>query len=171
MSAPTIRRAMPGDIETVGALSAETFSETFAHLYPPADLAGYLALAHTAERYRAWAADPAYALWVAEREGEMIGYTLAGPCHLPHPEVTPGCGELWRIYVKRSAQGSGLGVRMLETALDWLEAPGRRLWIGVWSENVGAQRLYARYGFAKVGEYEFAVGESRDHEFILSRGA
>jgi len=25
-------------------------------------------------------------------------------------------------------------------------------------------------GFAKVGEYEFKVGESRDREFILRRG-
>lgn len=94
---------------------------------------------------------------------------MAGPCGLPHPEVTPSCGELHRLYVRREAQGSGLGRRMLEAVFGWLERPGRRLWIGVWSENFGAQRLYARYGFSKVGEYEFRVGASRDREFILAR--
>jgi ribosomal protein S18 acetylase RimI-like enzyme len=83
--------------------------------------------------------------------------------------VTAACGELWRLYLRQDAQGSGLGGRLLNLALDWLQAPGRRLWIGVWSENFGAQRLYARYGFAKVGEYEFSVGNSRDREFILAR--
>jgi RimJ/RimL family protein N-acetyltransferase len=39
----------------------------------------------------------------------------------------------------------------------------------VWSENFGAQRLYARYGFTRVGDYFFPVGEHRDHEFILRR--
>ena len=48
--------------------------------------------------------------------------------------------------------------------------PPRRLWIGVWSENLGAQRLYARRGFEQVGTYAFAVGRVRDHEFILRRG-
>ena len=55
--------------------------------------------------------------------------------------------------------------------LAWLERDGQRqLWIGVWSENHGAQRLYARHGFAQVGTYEFVVGQTRDHEFILRRG-
>jgi len=64
-----------------------------------------------------------------------------------------------------------LGGRLMETALAWLERDGpRRLWIGVWSGNLGAQRLYERAGFRKVGEYGFRVGGSTDHEFILSRG-
>ncbi|HWU15100.1 MAG TPA: GNAT family N-acetyltransferase, partial [Caulobacter sp.] len=40
----------------------------------------------------------------------------------------------------------------------------------VWSENFGAQKLYGRLGFEKVGEYHFPVGETRDLEFILRRG-
>ena len=43
------------------------------------------------------------------------------------------------------------------------------VWIGVWSENYGAQRLYRRFGFDKAGEYEFVVGETRDREFIFRR--
>ena len=51
-----------------------------------------------------------------------------------------------------------------------LERDGpRTLWIGVWSENLGAQRFYGRYGFEKVGEYLFPVGNTNDHEFILRR--
>jgi ribosomal protein S18 acetylase RimI-like enzyme len=39
----------------------------------------------------------------------------------------------------------------------------------VWSENFGAQRFYARYGFEKAGEYLFPVGDTHDLEFILRR--
>jgi hypothetical protein len=39
----------------------------------------------------------------------------------------------------------------------------------VWSENHGAQRLYARYGFDKIGEYGFPVGQTIDREFILKQ--
>ena len=43
------------------------------------------------------------------------------------------------------------------------------IWIGVWSENLGAQRFYARHGYEKVGEYLYPVGEARDLEFILRK--
>jgi len=55
------------------------------------------------------------------------------------------------------------------TALDWLGVQGRRLSIGVWSQNQDAQRLYARHGFERVGAYQFPVGNTLDNEFILSR--
>lgn len=167
----TLRRAVPEDAETLSALGARTFTETFAHLYPPKDLAAFLAYAYGLERTRRDLADPEKASWILERDGQAIGYALAGPCDLPHPDVEPGHGELKRIYVLKDHQGGGRGSVLLNTALDWLERDGPRpLWIGVWSENFGAQRLYGRMGFEKAGEYFFPVGEIQDLEFILRRG-
>jgi GNAT superfamily N-acetyltransferase len=170
MSDSTIRRAAAADAETLSRLGAETFADTFAHLYPPEDLAFFLTDGHSVERYRDYLADPGSALWLMEAEGEAIGYALAGPCGLPHPDVTPASGELKRVYMRRPWQGGGRGGRLLSVALDWLtaEKPGPQ-WIGVWSENVGAQKLYARMGFEKVGEYRFKVGKTEDHEFIMRR--
>jgi ribosomal protein S18 acetylase RimI-like enzyme len=168
---PAIRRAVAADAPAVAAIGAATFAETFAHLYPPEDLQHFLSTAHCLEAATADLSDPAKAIWVVEADGRTIGYALAGPCDLPHPDVTPACGELKRIYVEKASQGGGLGVRLMEETLAWLERDGpRRLWIGVWSQNLGAQKLYQRYGFEKIGEYEFRVGASRDHEFILRRG-
>ena len=170
MQAAVLRRASLADAETLAALGARTFIETFGHLYPPQDLATFLAEAHDVARVRADLADPGKALWLAQIEGRPVGYALAGPCDLPHPEVEPGDGELKRIYLLAEAQNGGLGARLFATALDWLETNGpRTVWIGVWSENFGAQRFYARRGFDKVGQYGFRVGESVDREFILRR--
>lgn len=167
----TLRRAVLGDAETLSALGARTFTETFAHLYPPEDLATFLAYAYGLERTCRDLADPEKASWILEHDGQAIGYALAGPCDLPHPDVEPGHGELKRIYVLKEHQGGGRGSLLLSTALEWLEQDGPRpLWIGVWSENFGAQRLYGRMGFEKAGEYFFPVGEIQDLEFILRRG-
>ncbi len=170
-AAVSLRKAAPADAEALTELGRATFTDTFAHLYPPEDLDAFLAEAHTPERYAAWAVDPAYGLWIAELDGRPVGYALVGPCHLPHEEVTPDCGELWRIYVTRELQGAGLAARLMTEAMAWLEKPGRDIWLGVWSENHRAQKFYARHGFEKVGEYEFPVGRQRDHEFILRRRA
>lgn len=171
MTKTTIRRADVADAVNLAELGALTFTTTFGHLYPPEDLAAFLGAHHTAEAVAAELASPAMATWLAERDGAAIGYALAGPCGLPHAEVTPTCGELKRIYVLAGSQGDGLGRALMEEALAWLEQTGRKpVWLGVWSENLGALRFYHRHGFRQVGEYGFHVGASVDREFILRRG-
>jgi len=168
----SIRRAVIADAATVADIAARTFVETFGDLYPPEDLAFFLKDSYSVEKQAVILSHPDYAIFLLERDGIVVGHAAAGPCGLPHPQVAPGDGELKRLYVLREAQNGGWGARLFDTVLAWLERDGpRTLWIGVWSENFGAQRFYGRYGFEKAGEYEFIVGGTRDHEFILRRNA
>ena len=166
----TIRRATPDDASVLVELGTSTFVETFGHLYKPQDLQAFLDESHTLAAYAKTLANPDYALWIAERDGHAIGYAQAGPCGLPHADVRPGDGELKRLYLRQSEHNGGVGRALMDAAMAWLERDGpRALWISVWSENTGAQRFYARYGFAFAGEYEFPVGEQRDREFMFRR--
>ena len=167
----SIRRAGPADAGALCQTSRRTFAQTFGHRYPAADLASFLDSAYGLAGARQDLADPAIAVWLVEAGAAAVGHALAGPCHLPHPEVTPACGQLGRIYLESDYHAGGVGGRLMDLALAWLESQGRtRIWIGVWSQNLRAQALYARHGFAKVGEYDFPVGETVDHELILRRG-
>lgn len=169
---PTLRRATVDDAATLSRLAARTFTETFGHLYPAEDLQAFLAEAYAVERQHAILAHPDYAVWLLERDGEAIGHAAAGPCGLPHPDVADGDGELKRLYLVQGHQSGGHGTVLMQTVMDWLLRDGpRTLWIGVWSENFGAQRFYGRYGFDRVGDYLFPVGSIRDREFILRRPA
>jgi diamine N-acetyltransferase len=168
----TIRRATVDDAATLSALAARTFSESFGRLYPDEDLHAFLADAYAVEKQLMILAHPDYAVWLLERDGKAIGHAAAGPCGLPHPDVRSGDGELKRLYVLSEAQNGGWGGKLFAATMQWLERDGpRTLWIGVWSENLGAQRFYQRHGFEQVGEYEFPVGRVRDREFILRREA
>jgi diamine N-acetyltransferase len=155
------------------SLMRTVFIETFGHLYPAADLAAYLDTAYAEDQLRAEVSDP-WNFWqlVLDASGRPVAYLECVPAHLPHPEVRPeDHGEIERIYVLGSQQGKGLGRKLMNTAIDYLgerygDAPQ---WLGVWSQNLRAQALYRSYGFEKIGEYEFPVGETRDHEFIFCR--
>jgi ribosomal protein S18 acetylase RimI-like enzyme len=167
-----IRRAGAADVDALSRIGISTFVDTFGHMYPDEDLQEFLKESHAAGAYARYLADPAYALWLLEDDGETVGYALAGPSGLPHPDVAPGDGELKRLYVTPALHNGGWGGRLFQAALDWLEQGGpRALWISVWSENFGAQRFYARHGFEKAGEYEYPVGRVRDREFIFRRAA
>lgn len=165
-----IRRASAADAETLSALSRDTFDETFGHCYTADDLRHYLDTTYDPARYAAQLDELGCAAWLLEDEGRALGYVMAGPCKLPHADVQPGDMELMRLYVRRELQNGGHGARLFAQAMEWIAANGpKSCWLGVWSENPGAQRFYQRHGFDKVGEYLYEVGTARDLEFIFRR--
>lgn len=167
----TIRRAAPEDAATLAALGAATFTETFGHLYPPEDLQTFLVGAHSVDAWTRKLVDPHRAVWLAIlADATPIGFIAVGACKLPVENREPAAGEIQQLYVLARHHNLRLGTRLMELGLEWLHAQGRTpVYISVWSENLGAQRFYGRYGFSRVGQYGFPVGKTVDLEFILKR--
>ena len=166
-----LRRATLDDAAALAELGAATFSETFGHLYPPEDLQTFLAGTHTPETWRRTLTGPKHAVWIAElADRTMIGFICVGPCKLPVVPRETTAGEVQQLYVLARFHNLGLGRRLMDTGLDWLDSAGQvPVYLGVWSKNDGAQRFYHRYGFRTVGEYGFPVGKTIDRELILKR--
>ncbi|MEM8935580.1 MAG: GNAT family N-acetyltransferase [Pseudomonadota bacterium] len=167
-----VRRVIDdAEAESISRLGAQTFTETFSHLYPSEDLDAFLQASHRVAHYRDLINDTRFGVWVGEIPGaDVIAYGVAGPCALPIDPALLSAGELVRLYVLAGNRDSGLGAALMDEILPWLENRYTEIFLGVWSENTGAQRFYARYGFEKVGEYLFKVGASRDLEYIFRRG-
>lgn len=165
----TVRNAVPGDLPALVALSQKTFTDKFGHLYHPEDLAAFLTESHGEAAYRAYLADPENLIRVAEYDNGKLGaYLLCSPLSLPADSALPGAVEMKRLYVDAPLQGRGLGSRFVEEALAWARSRGApEMYLSVYSENDGAQRLYARYGWQKVSEFIFPVGRHEDLEFLL----
>ena len=105
-----IRRATPADAKALSALSRTSFTQTFEHLYDPADLEAFLDEAYAPDVLRAELEDPNRATWLLFEDATdeaPIGYATACPANLPHPDVTPGDGELQRLYILQGHQGRG----------------------------------------------------------------
>jgi ribosomal protein S18 acetylase RimI-like enzyme len=172
---PALRPARPGEAEALAELKLATFRETFidgfAIPYPAADLAAFEEASYSARVVAAELADPKRTTWVAEgADGRLIGYAQVGPGKLPHSEMQAGAGELYQIYVRGEAQGTGLGRALLDTALDHLgETRPGPIWLGVWEGNLRAQAVYAARGFSQVGSYSFMVGDWEDRDLIFRR--
>jgi ribosomal protein S18 acetylase RimI-like enzyme len=166
-----IRRASFADAAALARITEQTFTETFGHLYPPEDLAEYVSGNCTEESCGNLLDDPEIGAWlIGVDRASPVGYATAGPCKLPIENHEPNAGEVRQLYVLATHQNQRIGAKLLDVALSWLdEQRFSPLYIGVWSENLGAQRFYGRYGFRKVAEYGFPVGKTVDHEFILKR--
>lgn len=163
-----IRPAAAADALELATLAGTSVRVKFGHLYPPAVLEAFLAEVYTVEKTLELIRDEA--VWVVDGGVRLLGYAVVRPCKLPHPDVTPGCVELRRLYTAPDLTGAGIGTRLMQAVV--MPACERAVgdgWLGVYSDNVDAQRFYARFGFVKAGEYAFPVGPIRDREFILRR--
>lgn len=168
---PVIRRATSEDADALARIGAETFIETFGPSYPPEDLQAFLAKSYAVEILRGKLEEADTAVWFAMLRGsEPAGFIMVARCKLPVESLEAGAAEVHHLYVYKKHHNLRLGSRLMDVALDWLASRGRApLYVGVWSENLGALRLYQRYGFRQFGEYRFEVGNTLDRDLILKR--
>jgi N-acetylglutamate synthase-like GNAT family acetyltransferase len=85
-------------------------------------------------------------LWIAERGGRIVGCVAI-------VAAAPQVAQLRWYLVVPDARGSGLGTRLLTTAVAFSRVCGYESVI-LWTENAleGAARLYRKAGFLKVEE-------------------
>lgn len=166
----TLRTALPSDVPALAALGRDSFVAKFGHLYRPEDLAAYLEEAHSEKAVTAEMANPQRRYCLAESGGRLAAYCkLAVPSSLAEHSTALRPIEIKQLYTAPDATGQGIGAALI----DWTFAQAREygadeIQLSVWSGNEGAQRFYARYGFAKIADIHFWVGQQRDEEFLFA---
>lgn len=169
-----LRPATSADIPALARLGRDSFVAKFAHLYRPEDLAEFLEATHSESAVAAELANPERLYCVIERAnedgGELIAYAkLSLACGWPEHARGKNAIEIKQFYTAPGLSGQGIGARLMDWALGEAQARGAdEIQLSVWSENFGAQKFYARYGFAKVADITFRVGEQLDEEFLFS---
>jgi diamine N-acetyltransferase len=168
MGSVTYRGATLDDSSLVADLFARSFVETFSHLYRPEDLAQFLA-GVTPEEFAEEIGSDEFAIRLAEKNGEPIGFAKIGPPSVPG-ETPPRTQELRQIYVLRPWQGQGVAQQLY----DWAEEEARRLGgehlqLTVYVDNHRARRFYDRRGFVDVGRYDFMVGSQADEDIVMRK--
>jgi ribosomal protein S18 acetylase RimI-like enzyme len=165
-----LRPPQANDIAALSALGRGSFTASFGHLYRPQDLSAFLEKSHAHEAIAAEMADPARHYCLAELDGALAGYCkLAIPSTLAHHDDALRPVEIKQLYAAPGLTGHGIGAKLMDWALGEARAhDADAIHLSVWSGNDGAQRFYARYGFFKLAEIDFWVGEQCDDEYLFA---
>jgi phosphinothricin acetyltransferase len=145
-----VRDCEPRDIAAITAIYAEAVRYGCAsfEIEPPDETE------MTARRQRLIAGGFPYL--IAERGGELVGYTYAGP-YRPRPAY--GATVENSVYVHPNAQAQGIGGILMRHLIAATEARGFRQMVAVIgdSDNRASITLHERLGFRRVGTLQ-AVG-------------
>ncbi len=169
---PLVLRAPgPADIPALSALGITAFVAKFWPLYRPEDLLPFLVDAYGEAALARELVDPSRVYQVAERNGVLVGWCKLGlSCGFPQHARGARVMELKQLYTAPNAQNEGIGSALMDWAMaEFAARAADEVQLSVWSENTGAQRFYARYGFAKVADVTFRVGQQLDSEYLFAR--
>jgi ribosomal protein S18 acetylase RimI-like enzyme len=151
VSAATIRPAAPSDLLAIGRLGAllvrmhhDFDPERFIAATPQTEH-GYASFLGTQLE------EPSVVVLVAERDGEVLGYTYAGVEGHDYMSLRGPAGVLHDIVVDLAHRGHGIGRMLLDATLSALTARGApRVVLSTAERNEAAQRLFARAGFRRT---------------------
>ena len=147
----TVRPAAAADLPAVGRLGA--LLVRMHHAFDPERFIA--ATPHTDREYAAFLGRqleaPAALVLVAERGGEVLGYTYAGAEGHDYMSLRGPAGVLHDIVVDPAHRGYGVGRLLLDATLAALAARGvPRVVLSTAERNEAAQRLFARAGFRRT---------------------
>ena len=166
-----LRPATLDDAQSLADLGRESFCAAFEHLYRPEDLGAFLEQVYAPAAVAQEIADDVHrhCLAVDPASGALTGYAkIRVPSYYAEHSDAQNPMALCQLYCAPTQTGKGIGAALMDWALGEARAGGHdAVQLSVWAENYGAQRFYARYGFAKIADIHFDVGEQRDEEFLL----
>lgn len=170
MTTPLIRRANESDAESLNALAARTFWDTFARHNRPEDMQAYLSEAFTTPKLKAEINDPRATFFVLEIEGVMAGYAKLYAGEAPDCVLGARSIEIVRLYVGEEFLGKGVGPALMNACLDEARRSGcDTVFLGVWEHNERAKAFYRKYGFEVVGSHPFILGEDHQTDLWMAR--
>ena len=146
-----IRPATESDAPSLGRMGASLLETHYSF-----DQKRFMApQAETAEGYARFLSsqldDKDSVIFVAERDGTIIGYVYARLEPRSWEELREPAGFIHDVFVEESTRRLGVAELLMEAAMEWLRAKGApRVLLGTAEHNVAAQRLFARLGFRRT---------------------
>jgi ribosomal protein S18 acetylase RimI-like enzyme len=167
-----VRKSDSKDAETLARIAWKSFYDAFAE-HPknaPEDLNAYMQEAFSVAAIAADLADNENVYFVAELDGELVGYAKLKLDS--REQCTSGDRpiELCRLYSLNEYIGKGIGKTLMLKCLDFAKQNGHDfMWLGVWEYNYRAQDFYRKFGFEKCGEHVFQLGTDPQTDWILEK--
>jgi GNAT superfamily N-acetyltransferase len=144
----SIRLATADDAHAI----ADLYTEARVHAVPQMPPA-----LHTNAEDRAYVArrlgEPEVTLWVAERDGDLLGFATCTPTFLDS------------LYVRPDLTGQGIGSLLLDV-VEATHPDGYELWVFV--SNVGARRFYERRGLVEVERTDGSGNEEKSPDIRMA---
>lgn len=148
---PVIRRATEADLPAIGRLGALLLEAHYRF-----DPQRFMAPGEDPAAGYAWFLDTQLrldevAVFVAEQNGEVLGYIYAGIEPQNWKELREQAGFIHDVAVEEQGRRMGVATALVGAAMEWFRERGMpRVLLWAAESNSDAKRLFARLGFRRT---------------------
>jgi len=147
--AALIRQARPGDEQRVAEFAIRLFDQHVE--YDPQRFSTFANIEGAARFYRSRFDTPESAVFVAEIDGEVIGFAYVEKDELNYAELLRDGAWLHDIYIDVSARAEGIGKDLIRAAAEAAKRMGaEKLLLTVAAKNAVAQQVFEKAGFRRT---------------------
>ncbi len=150
-----VRRAALNDASAISRVHVSSWRSTYGGMLPD-EFLDSLSEANYAERWKRVIADGSSRVYVAEDDGEVVGFASGGRERAGEQGYE---GELYAIYVLDAAQHRGFGRELVRATVSGLRELGLNdMIIWVLRDNSPARAFYERLGGVYVRSQPITIG-------------
>lgn len=168
MMAFSIRQARRDDLPELIRLARGTFIAAFTDDEAVDDMLQYVETAFSPQQTEREFETPGSQFFLVEGLGGLLGYMKLNQGEAQSDSGLNNALQLQRIYVRRTAQGMGIGKALLTHAFRLAEQDGCDwIWLAVWEENTRAIQFYQRAGLTQSSRLEFPLGDVVHRDWMM----
>lgn len=165
-----IKKCNIKDLPKLLEISYETFNETFKKQNSPENIKAYLERAFNLKQLEKELSNISSQFFFVYLNNEVAGYLKININDAQSEEISDESLEIERIYIKRKFQKHGLGMYLLNKAIEIaMEFNKKKIWLGVWEKNENAIAFYEKMGFVQTGSHSFYMGNEEQVDFIMTK--
>ncbi len=165
-----IRSADLEDAAMLRELGETTFRTTFTGTTSDENLEAYIRTAFTSEKLAQEINDPLATFFIAEYNGTAVAYLKLSSGHPPDCVSDKKAIEIERLYVSEEFIAKKIGAQLMEKALSFAAKNNHQtIFLGVWEHNERAKSFYHKWGFKRVGEHVFQMGDDPQIDWWMER--
>ncbi len=165
-----IRSARLEDAAMLRELGEITFRATFTGTTSDENLESYLAEAFTCEKLVQEINDPLAIFFIAECDGKAVAYLKLNRGQPPDCVSDKEALEIERLYVHEEFIAKKIGAQLMKKALTFgAENNHQTIFLGVWEHNERAKVFYYKWGFKRIGEHVFQMGDDPQIDWWMER--
>ncbi|MGA6119047.1 GNAT family N-acetyltransferase [Sphingobacterium anhuiense] len=170
MKNTALKKVTLQDVETLQKIGRATFAETFSDGSKNESLIKYLEEAFSIKKLTQELNVISSQFYFAVRLNEVIGYMKLNKGSSQTELQDEQALEIERIYLLRAYHGKKIGQLLCEQAIAVAQNIGSYyVWLGVWTENKRAIRIYEKNGFLEFDSHIFKLGNDEHINIMMKR--
>jgi diamine N-acetyltransferase len=166
----TIRRLKLADTAALSDISKKTFYDTFTGTCTLDDMNIFLENYFNERQVAKELSNTDDLYFFAEIHDQPVGYLRFMEDYSNFPLMKQWKAmELKRIYVLKEFHGKGIAQKLMDFVIDYCTKEKYEvIWLGVWENNLRAQKFYEKYGFENSGHtHDFPIGNTPQTDYWL----